>query len=88
MWVFIFGFCLIGSTNNDGLLPSLEVLAKVLAEKETLTKEEIEDIVEANSNIKIKKEEKISDEDKEIKEVEENKEETPKKTKKQTKTEE
>ena len=66
----------------------VEVLAKVLAEKETLTKEEIEDIVEANSNIKIKKEEKISDEDKEIKEVEENKEETPKKTKKQTKTEE
>ena len=63
----------------------VEVLAKVLAEKETLTKE---DIVEANSNIKIKKEEKISDEDKEIKEVEENKEETPKKTKKQTKTEE
>ena len=49
----------------------VEVLAKVLAEKETLTKEE-----------------KISDEDKEIKEVEENKEETPKKTKKQTKTEE
>ena len=67
----------------------VEVLAKVLAEKETLTKEEIEDIVEANSEIKIKKDEKISDEEKENKEEkEENKEETSKKTKKQTKTEE
>ena len=67
----------------------VEVLAKVLAEKETLTKEEIEDIVEANSDIKVKKEEKISDEEKDNKEVkEENKEETSKKTKKQTKTEE
>ncbi len=67
----------------------VEVLAKVLAEKETLTKEEIEDIVEANSEIKIKKDEKISDEERENKEVkEENKEETSKKTKKQTKTEE
>ena len=67
----------------------VEVLAKVLAEKETLTKEEIEDIVEANSDIKVKKDEKISDEEKDDKEVkEENKEETSKKTKKQTKTEE
>ena len=74
----------------------VEVLAKVLAEKETLTKEEIEDIVEANSEIKIKKDEKISDEERENKEVkeenkevkEENKEKTSKKTKKQTKTEE
>ena len=67
----------------------VEVLAKVLAEKETLTKEEIEDIVEANSEIKIKKDEKISDEERENKEEkEENKEETSKKTKKQTKTEE
>ena len=66
----------------------VEVLAKVLAEKETLTKEEIEDIVEANSDIKIKREEKLSDEIKE--EEKENKEmksekETSKKTKKQTK---
>ena len=65
----------------------VEVLAKVLAEKETLTKEEIEDIVEANSDIKIKREEKLSDEIKE--EEKENKEmksekETSKKTKKQT----
>ena len=65
----------------------VEVLAKILAEKETLTKEEIEDIVEANSDIKIKREEKLSDEIKE--EEKENKEnksekETPKKTKKQT----
>ena len=65
----------------------VEVLAKVLAEKETLTKEEIEDIVEANSDIKIKREEKLSDEIKE--EKKENKEmksekETSKKTKKQT----
>ena len=65
----------------------VEVLAKVLSEKETLTKEEIEDIVEANSDIKIKREEKLSDEIKE--EEKENKEnksekETPKKTKKQT----
>lgn len=65
----------------------VEVLAKVLAEKETLTKEEIEDIVEANSDIKIKREEKLSDEIKE--EEKENKKnksekETSKKTKKQT----
>ena len=33
--------------------------------KETLTKEEIEDLVEANSDIKIKKEEKLSDQIKE-----------------------
>ena len=67
----------------------VEVLAKVLSEKETLTKEEIEDIVEANSDIKVKKDEKISDDEKENKEVkEESKEETSKKTKKQTKTEE
>ena len=65
----------------------VEVLAKVLAEKETLTKEEIEDIVEANSDIKIKREEKLSDEikeeEKENKEVKSEKE-TSKKTKKQT----
>ena len=65
----------------------VEVLAKVLAEKETLTKEEIEDIVEANSDIKIKREEKLSDEIKE--EEKENKEmksekETSRKIKKQT----
>ncbi len=60
----------------------VEVLAKVLAEKETLTKEEIEDIVEANSDIKVKKDEEASANEKE------NKEETSKKTKKQTKTEE
>ena len=65
----------------------VEVLAKVLAEKETLTKEEIEDIVEANSDIKIKREEKISDEikedEKEKKEMKSEKE-TSRKTKKQT----
>ncbi len=62
----------------------VEVLAKVLSEKETLTKEEIEDIVEANSDIKIKREEKLSDEI--IEEEKENKfdKETSKKTKKQT----
>ena len=65
----------------------VEVLAKVLSEKETLTKEEIEDIVEANSDIKIKREEKISDEikedEKEKKEMKSEKE-TSRKTKKQT----
>ena len=65
----------------------VEVLAKVLAEKETLTKEEIEDIVEANSDIKIKREEKLSDEikeeEKEKREMKSEKE-TSKKTKKQT----
>ena len=66
----------------------VDVLAKILAEKETLTKEEIEDIVEANSDIKIKKEEKLSDEIDNSKE--ENKEisEKPKKVKKQIKKEE
>ena len=65
----------------------VEVLAKVLSEKETLTKEEIEDIVEANSDIKIKREEKLSDEikeeEKEKREMKSEKE-TLKKTKKQT----
>ena len=65
----------------------VEVLAKILAEKETLTKEEIEDIVEANSDIKIKREEKLSDEikeeEKEKREMKSEKE-TLKKTKKQT----
>ena len=65
----------------------VEVLAKILAEKETLTKEEIEDIVEANSDIKIKREEKLSDEikeeEKEKREMKSEKE-TSKKTKKQT----
>ena len=65
----------------------VEVLAKVLAEKETLTKEEIEDIVEANSDIKIKREEKISDEikedEKEKREMKSEKE-TSRKSKKQT----
>ena len=65
----------------------VEVLAKVLAEKETLTKEEIEDIVEANSDIKIKREEKLSDEikedEKEKREMKSEKE-TSKKAKKQT----
>ena len=43
----------------------VEVLADTLMAKETLTKEEIEDLVEANSDIKIKKEEKLSDQIKE-----------------------
>ena len=43
----------------------VEVLADTLMTKETLTKEEIEDLVEANSDIKIKKEEKLSDQIKE-----------------------
>ena len=43
----------------------VEVLANTLMTKETLTKEEIEDLVEANSDIKIKKEEKLSDQIKE-----------------------
>ena len=62
----------------------VEVLAKVLSEKETLTKEEIEDIVEANSDIKIKREEKLSDEIKEEEKENKSEKETLKKTKKQT----
>ena len=62
----------------------VEVLAKVLAEKETLIKEEIEDIVEANSDIKIKREEKLSDEIKEEEKENKFEKETSKKTKKQT----
>ena len=62
----------------------VEVLAKVLSEKETLTKEEIEDIVEANSDIKIKREEKLSDEIKEEEKENKFEKETLKKTKKQT----
>ena len=62
----------------------VEVLAKVLSEKETLTKEEIEDIVEANSDIKIKREEKLSDEIKEAEKENKFEKETSKKTKKQT----
>ena len=62
----------------------VEVLAKILAEKETLTKEEIEDIVEANSDIKIKREEKLSDEIKEEEKENKFEKETSKKTKKQT----
>lgn len=62
----------------------VEVLAKVLSKKETLTKEEIEDIVEANSDIKIKREEKLSDEIKEEEKENKFEKETSKKTKKQT----
>ncbi len=62
----------------------VEVLAKVLSEQETLTKEEIEDIVEANSDIKIKREEKLSDEIKEEEKENKFEKETSKKTKKQT----
>lgn len=62
----------------------VEVLAKVLSEKETLTKEEIEDIVEANRDIKIKREEKLSDEIKEEEKENKFEKETSKKTKKQT----
>ena len=62
----------------------VEVLAKVLSEKETLTKEEIEEIVEANSDIKIKREEKLSDEIKEEEKENKFEKETSKKTKKQT----
>ena len=62
----------------------VEVLAKVLSEKETLTKEEIEDIVEANSDIKIKREEKLLDEIKEEEKENKFEKETSKKTKKQT----
>ena len=62
----------------------VEVLAKVLSEKETLTKEEIEDIVEANSDIKIKREEKLSDEIKEEEKENKLEKETSKKAKKQT----
>ena len=62
----------------------VEVLAKVLSEKETLTKEEIEDIVEANSDIKIKREEKLSNEIKEEEKENKFEKETSKKTKKQT----
>ena len=36
----------------------IDILAKELIEKETITKEEIEDLVEANSNYKIKEEDK------------------------------
>ena len=35
----------------------IDVLANALIEKETITKEEIEDLVEANSNYKVKSEE-------------------------------
>ena len=66
----------------------VDVLAKILAEKETLTKEEIEDIVEANSDIKIKKEEKLSDEIDNSKEENKETSEKPKKVKKQIKKEE
>ena len=45
----------------------VDVLADTLIEKETLTKEEIEDIVEANTDIKIKKEE-VKSETEEVKE--------------------
>ena len=62
----------------------VEVLAKVLSEKETLTKEEIEEIVEANSDIKIKREEKLSDEIKEEEKENKLEKETSKKAKKQT----
>ena len=51
----------------------VDVLAETLMTKETLTKEEIEDIVEANSDIKIKREEKLSDQIKE--DIEEEKQE-------------
>ena len=39
----------------------IDVLAQELIKKETITKEEIEDLVEANSNYKIKREEKLEE---------------------------
>ena len=72
----------------------VDVLAETLMTKETLTKEEIEDLVEANSDIKIKREEKMSDlieedikEEKEAKEATENNEETKSKKTKTSKKE-
>ena len=62
--------------------------------KETLTKEEVEDLVEANSDIKIKREEKMSDlieedikEEKDAKEETQNNEETKSKKTKTSKKE-
>ena len=72
----------------------VDVLAETLMTKETLTKEEIEDLVEANSDIKIKREEKMSDlieedikEEKDAKEETQNNEETKSKKTKTSKKE-
>ncbi len=51
----------------------VDILAATLMEKETLTKEEIEEIVEANSNIKFKKEEDTTKEEKPTKKEKEEK---------------
>ena len=66
----------------------VDVLAETLMKKETLTKEEIEDLVEANSDIKIKKEEKMSDLiEEDIKEEKAKEEETKTKKSKSSKNE-
>ncbi len=49
----------------------IEILANALIQKETITKEEIEDLVEANSNYKIKEEDKKESKDETKKEVKE-----------------
>ena len=54
----------------------IDVLADALIKNETITKEEIEDLVEANSNYKVKKEEKVEKNEKN------DNNETPKKNKK------
>ena len=53
----------------------IDVLANALIEKETITKEEIEDLVEANSNYKVKREETKEDKKEELKEEKNTKEE-------------
>ncbi len=51
----------------------IDILAQTLIEKETLTKEEIEDLVEKNSNYKIAREEKKEKEEDNMSEEKENK---------------
>jgi cell division protease FtsH len=65
----------------------IDILANTLIEKETLTKEEIEDIVEANSDYKFNHE-SFSDKDESIKEVQVKKEESKSKKEEEKKTEE
>ena len=56
----------------------VDILAETLMTKETLTKEEIEEIVEANSNIKFKKDEVVEKKDETTEETKTKKEKTTK----------
>ena len=56
----------------------VDILAETLMTKETLTKEEIEEIVEANSNIKFKKDEVVEKKDETTEETKPKKEKTTK----------